>query len=358
MGEPAGFTLGQLAQALGATLDGDPDRIVTGVAPLDRAGAHEISFITDARYLVAARGSRAGAFLADTTVDGLPGPVLRCVSPQQSLIDLLTLFHPPGAEIGKVDPSARVALDAHVDPTAWIGALAVVEAGARVGAHARLYPLTYVGPRAEIGEGCILHPHAVVRDGVRLGRRVVVHAGAVIGDDGFGYAWDGQAHRKIPQVGTVVVEDDVEIGANTTIDRAMLGETVIRRGTKIDNLVQIAHNVEIGEHCIIVAQVGIGGSSRLGRGVVLAGQAGVPDHVTVGDGAIVEAQSGLYTDLEPGARVFGTLAQPSAQAKRALVATQRLPDALRRLRALERRVKDLETQLGKSAPPETNDQDE
>src|SRR5262245_1259162 len=217
VGEPAGFTLGQLAQALGATLDGDPTRIVTGVAPLDRAGAQEISFLTDGRYLAAARGSRAGAFLADTAADGLPGPVLRCASPQQSLIDLRPLFHPPAAETGAVDPSARVALDACIDATASIGALAVVEAGARVGAHARLYPLTYVGSRAEIGEGCVLHPHAVVRDGVRLGRRVVVHAGAVIGDDGFGYAWDGRAHRKIPQVGTVVIEDDVEIGANTTI---------------------------------------------------------------------------------------------------------------------------------------------
>src|SRR5262249_4871225 len=152
-----------------------------------------------------ARSSHAGAFLADAAVDGLPGPVLRCASPQQSLIDLLTLFHPAVAEAGKVDPSARVALDADIDPSASIGALAVVEAGARVGAHVRLFPLTYVGRHAEIGEACILHPHAVVRDGVRLGRRVVVHTGAVIGDDGFGYAWDGCAHRKIPQVGTVVV---------------------------------------------------------------------------------------------------------------------------------------------------------
>jgi len=346
VGEPTGFTLGQLAQALGAILDGDPSRIVTGVASLDQAGAHEISFLTDSRYLGIARSSRAGAFLADAGVDGLPGPVLRCASPQQSLIELLTLFHPPVPEGGKVDPSARVSLEAHVDPTASIGALAVVEAGARIGPHARLYPLTYVGSRAEIGEKCILHPHAVVRDGVRLGRRVVVHAGAVIGDDGFGYAWDGQAHRKIPQVGTVVVEDDVEIGANSTIDRAMLGETVIRRGTKIDNLVQIAHNVDIGEHCIIVAQVGISGSTRLGRGVVLAGQVGVADHLTLGDGAIAEAQSGLHADLEPGERVFGTLALPATQAKRMQVATQKLPDALRRLRTLERRVQELEARLG------------
>jgi UDP-3-O-[3-hydroxymyristoyl] glucosamine N-acyltransferase len=345
VGEPAGFTLGQLARVLGAALDGDPERFVTGVAPLDRAGAHEISFLTDARYLATARASRAGAFLAGEHVKELPGPVLRCASPQQSLIDLLTLFHPPPRSDGGVDPSARVAPDARIDPTASIGALAVVEAGARVGPHARLFPLAYVGTNAEVGEGCVLHPHAVVRDGVRIGRRVIVHAGAIVGDDGFGYAWDGHGHRKIPQVGTVVVEDDVEIGANTTIDRAMLGETVIRRGTKIDNLVQIGHNVEIGEHCIVVAQVGISGSSRLERGVILAGQVGVADHVTVGDGAVVEAQSGVYTDVEAGARLFGSPAQPSTQAKRAFVAAQRVPDALRRLKALEHRLHELEERL-------------
>ena len=175
MGEPAGFTLGHLARALGATLDGDPARIVTAVASLERAGPHDISFLTDPRYLAAARASQAGAFLAGEGVSDLPAPVLRCASPQQSLIDLLTLFHPPTRGAGGIDPSARVAFDARVDPTASVGALAVVETGARVGAHARLYPLVYVGAHAEVGEECVLHPHAVVRDGVRLGRRVVVH---------------------------------------------------------------------------------------------------------------------------------------------------------------------------------------
>jgi UDP-3-O-[3-hydroxymyristoyl] glucosamine N-acyltransferase len=354
MGEPAGFTLGQLAAALGATLEGDPRCIVTAVAPLDRAGPHEISFLTAPRYLAAARGSRAGAFLAGEDVTDLPGPVLRSSSPQQSLIDLLTLFHPPAQTLGGIDAAARVALDAQVDPTASVGALAVIEAGARIGAHVRIYPLVYVGANAEVGEDCVLHPHAVVRDGVRLGRRVVVHAGAVIGDDGFGYAHDGRAHRKIPQVGTVVIEDDVEIGANTTIDRAMLGETVIGRGTKIDNLVQIGHNVEIGEHCIIVAQVGISGSCRVGRGVVLAGQVGLVDHVTLGDGVVVEAQSGLHKDLEPGARVLGSPARPSTEAKRTLLAGRRLPDALRRLAALERHLLELEARLG-PAPRATAD---
>ena len=345
----AGFTLGQLAAALGASLDGDPTRVVTGVAPVDRAGPHEISFLTDRRYLAAARTSRAGAFLAGADATGLPAPTLCCSSPQQSLIDLLLMFHPVDPVKGGIDPSARVALDAEVDATASVGALAVIESKAHVGPGVRIYPLAYVGAGATLGEGCVLHPHAVLRDGVRLGRRVIVHSGAVIGDDGFGYAHDGRGHRKIPQVGTVVVEDDVEIGANTTIDRAMLGETLIRSGTKIDNLVQIAHNVEIGEQSIIVAQVGISGSCRLGRGVILAGQVGMADHLTMGDGAIAEAKAGLWTDVEAGTRVFGSPALPALQGKRIAVAMQRLPDALRRLTALEKRIQELEARLAAPA---------
>jgi len=179
----------------------------------------------------------------------------------------------------------------------------------------------------------------------------VVHAGAVIGADGFGYAFDGEAHRKIPQVGSVLVEDDVEIGANTTIDRATLGQTIIRRGTKIDNLVQIGHNVEIGEHSIIVAQVGIAGSCRIGRGVVLAGQVGVADHLTIGDGAVVAAQTGLAQDVAPGEKVFGTPARPLLQAKRIFLLEGELPEVVRRLRAAERRLAALEARLGAGEVP-------
>jgi len=177
---------------------------------------------------------------------------------------------------------------------------------------------------------------------VRVGRRVIVHAGAVIGADGFGYAWDGTAHRKIPQVGGVLIEDDVEIGANTTIDRATLGQTVVGRGTKIDNLVMVAHNVEIGEHCILAAQAGIAGSARLGRGVILLGQAGVADHVTIGDGAALGAQSGVSQDVAPGEKLFGTWARPLVEARRIWIAQARLPDLVRRVQALERRLDALE----------------
>ncbi len=350
MGKAAGFTLGELAAALHATLEGDPARVITAVAPLDTAGPDQISFLIDARYAAAAKRSRAGAFLAGADASGLPGPVLRTEAPQQALIDLLTLFHPEAPATPGIAPSAVVAPDARVDPTATVGPFAVVEAGAVLRAGVRIHAFVFVGRGAEVGEGSVLHPRVVLCAGAILGRRVVVHPGAVVGADGFGYAFDGRAHRKIPQVGGVLIEDDVEIGANTTIDRAMLGQTIVRRGTKIDNLVQIAHNVEIGEHSIIVAQVGISGSSRIGRGVVLAGQVGVADHMTVGDGAVILAQSGIARDVAPGEKLFGTPARPFLQSKRIWVVEEQLPEIARRLRAAERRLQRLEGQLGIAAP--------
>ena len=342
----AGFTLGELAEALQARLDGDPGRVVTGVAPLDSAGPDQISFLTDARYHDAARTSRAGAFLVAPDVVDLPGPTLRCAAPQQALIDLVRLFHPAAAAPPGVDRTAVVAADARLDPTASVGALCVIESGAVVGPGVRLHALVYVGSGVEIGEGAMLYPHVSVREGVRIGRRVVIHAGAVLGADGFGFAFDGTAHRKMPQVGGVLIEDDVEIGANTTIDRATFGDTIVRRGTKIDNLVQIGHNVEVGEHSLLVAQVGVSGSSRLGRGVVLAGQVGVADHVTLGDGVVAGAQAGIPSSLEAGARVLGTPARPIGQARRIMVAETRLPELLQRVRALEQRLERLTAQLG------------
>ena len=340
------FTLGALAAALGAALEGDPDRVITGVAPLESAGPDHIAFLTDPRYRERAKTSRAGAFLVPLDTVDVPAPTLRTAAPQDALIDLLLLFHPPVSPTPGIHPTAVVAADACVDATAAIGALAIVGAGARIAASVRLHPLVYVGADAEVGEGSELYPHVVVRERVSLGRRVIVHAGAVIGSDGFGYVPGPDGHRKIPQVGTVIIEDDVEIGANSAIDRAMLGATIVRRGTKIDNLVQVGHNVEIGERSILVAQVGISGSSRLGRAVVLGGQVGIADHVTVGDEAKIAAQSGIHADVPAGERLLGTPARPITQAKRIMLAENHLPEFARRLRALERRLERLEAGPG------------
>jgi UDP-3-O-[3-hydroxymyristoyl] glucosamine N-acyltransferase len=341
----AGFTLGELAEVLQARLDGDPGRVVTGVAPLESAGPDQISFLTDLRYRGAADASRAGAFLAPRDVRGLPAPTLGCDAPQQALIQLLRLFHPPVPAPAGVDRTAVVAPEARIDPSASVGPLCVVESRAVIGPRARLHALVHVGPGVEIGEDTVVYPHVSLRDGVLVGRRVIIHPGAVLGADGFGFAFDGTAHRKIPQVGGVLIEDDVEIGANTTIDRATFGDTIVRRGTKIDNLVQIGHNVVVGEHSLLVAQVGVSGSSRLGRGVVLAGQVGVADHVTIGDGVIAGAQAGIPSSLPAGEKVLGTPARPIWQAKRIVVAEARLPELLQRVRALEQKLERLAAQL-------------
>ncbi|MBI2206554.1 MAG: UDP-3-O-(3-hydroxymyristoyl)glucosamine N-acyltransferase [Candidatus Rokubacteria bacterium] len=332
------FSLGALAEALGAVLEGDPARIVTGIAPLEAAGPDHVSFLTDARYRAQASRSRAGAVVLAADAEPLATAMLRVKDPGQAMIRLLDVFHPRPVPTPGIHPAAVIADGARVDTTASVGALAVVERGAVIGAAVRVHALAYVGAGVEIGEGSEIHPHAVLEDGVRLGRRVIVHAGAVVGGDGFGYLFTDGAHRKIPQVGTVIVEDDVEIGSNATIDRAMLGATVIGRGTKIDNLVQVGHNVTIGEHSILVSQVGISGSSHLGRGVVLAGQVGIADHVTIGDGAMVAAQSGIHADVEPGAKLLGTPARPLMHAKRIYLTEDKLPDLARKLRDLEQRL--------------------
>jgi UDP-3-O-[3-hydroxymyristoyl] glucosamine N-acyltransferase len=241
-----------------------------------------------------------------------------------------------------VHPTACVARSARVDASASIGPLAVVEGDAVVGPRCRVGALAFVGRGAVLGEDVRLHPHVVVLAEVRIGNRVIVHAGTVLGADGFGYAFDGRAHRKIPQVGSLRIEDDVEIGANTAIDRAALGETVVRRGTKIDNLVQIGHNCDVGEDVILVAQVGIAGSSRVGNRAMLAGQVGVADHVTIGAGAILTAQSGVPNDVPAGEIWSGTPSRPTSQQKRIWGGESQLPELIKRVRALEKRLKEIE----------------
>lgn len=336
------YTLGHLAAALGATLEGDAGRTVRGVAPLETAGPDQVSFLTGSRYRRLAEQSRAGAIVVPADAQGLRCAVLRVASPQAALITLLRLFHPePGVAPG-IHPLAFVADGASVDPGASVGPLAVIETGATVGARTQVGALVFVGAGAAVGEDCRLYPGVVVRDGVSIGSRVVVHPGAVLGADGFGYVFDGSAHRKIPQVGGVRIEDDVEIGANTTVDRGTLGDTVIGRGSKLDNLVQVGHNCQVGADVILVAQVGISGSCRIGGRAVLAGQVGLADHVTVGEGAVLTAKSGVPSDVPAGQVWGGIPSRPIAEARRVWAAESMLPDLLRKVRALERRVQDLE----------------
>jgi UDP-3-O-[3-hydroxymyristoyl] glucosamine N-acyltransferase len=346
-GEGESYTLGDLAARLGATLEGDPDLRVRGVQTLEGAGPHEVACLTAARYRPAAERTRAAAVVVARGEGALPDrALLRVDSPQGAMIALLRLFHPEPPLAPGIHPTAWVAGSARVDPSASIGACAVIEERAVIGHRARLGAQVFVGAGAVVGDDTTLYPQVVVRDGVRIGNRVIVHPGAVLGADGFGYAFDGRAHQKIPQVGGVRIEDDVEIGANTTVDRGTLGDTLIRRGTKIDNLVQIAHNCEVGAGAIIVAQVGVSGSCRIGDGAVLAGQVGVADHVTIGAGAILAAQSGVPGDVPAGATWAGAPARPVAEARRIWAAERLLPDLLRRVRALENRIREIEAGHG------------
>jgi UDP-3-O-[3-hydroxymyristoyl] glucosamine N-acyltransferase len=330
----AAFTVAEVAAACGGRVAGAGDATLTGVRALEGAGPESLSFVTDAKALKRAAASGAGAFLARAASD-LPGrTVIEVSDPQQALIAVLRLFHPRRAARPGIHPTAAVDPAAVVDPTAEIGPWVAigpetrVEAGAVVEAHA------VVGARCRIGAGSWLHPHVVLYDRIALGERVEIHSGAVLGADGFGYATTARGLVKIPQVGTVSVGDDVEIGANTCIDRAALETTTLGAGTKVDNLVQIGHNVIVGRHDVICAQVGIAGSAVLEDGVVLGGQVGVAGHLTVGAGAQVQAQSGIGADVPPKQALHGSPAFGYRDYQRSWIELRRLPETARLVRRL------------------------
>lgn len=335
-------TLGELAERLACRLEGDGTLEIRGIRPLETAGPAELVFVADAAHLARLAECRAGAVLLGESLPPADRPALRTPTPHLAFARALAFFHPaPGVPPG-VHPTALVAPDAAIDPAAAVGPLCVVEAGARIGAGSHLVAQVYVGAGARIGAACRIYPQVALGAGVEVGDRVILHSGVVIGADGYGYAREGARCVKIPQVGRVVLEDDVEIGANTTVDRATLGETRIGRGTKIDNLVQIGHNVRIGEDTVIVSQVGVSGSARIGSRVTLAGQAGIVDHVSIGDGAIVGAQAGVPKDVPAGGVVLGSPALPHMEFKRQQAILARLPELRRAVQALEARLRALD----------------
>jgi UDP-3-O-[3-hydroxymyristoyl] glucosamine N-acyltransferase len=334
------YRLAELAELVGGRIEGDPDREVEAVRTLDTAGPRDLSFLTSPKYRERAVASGAGALLVGKGVSpaGLDRDLLVVDDPSFALSRLIALFHPAESREPGIHPTAVLEPGAEVDPTAHVGPYAVIGAGSRIGPGAAIHALAVVGRGCVVGPRAVLYPHAVLYDGTEVGAGSLVHAGAVLGSDGFGYATSRGAHHKVPQVGRVVVEEDVEIGANSTIDRAMLGETRIGAGTKIDNLVQVGHNVEVGRHCILCGQAGIAGSTRLGDYVVLAGQAGVAGHIQLGDGAQVAAKSAALTSVEPKTQVAGIPAIPLRKWRRQAVSLSRLSTMNRRLKALEKRL--------------------
>jgi UDP-3-O-[3-hydroxymyristoyl] glucosamine N-acyltransferase len=344
MADRPSITVAELARRLGASLEGNGERVVSDVQPLDRAGPEAVSWLGSARYLRQLADTEAGVVLVSEDCQVPAGKTaIRVLDPDAALCEVLGCLAPPSEPVPVgVHPTAVVGEGAVVEGAA-IAAQAHVGRGAMVGPGTQLHPGVRVGAASKIGRDCVLWPNVVVRERVTVGDRVIIHPNATIGADGFGYLQREGRHVKIPQIGTVVIEDDVEIGANTAIDRARSGETRIRRGTKIDNLVQIGHNCDIGEGCIIVGQCGISGSTTLGRYVVLGGQVGIVDHLQIGDGVQAAAQAGITRSVPDGQVVRGYPAIESHLFGRQQVIIRRLPKMVEQLRELTKRVQQLES---------------
>lgn len=347
------YSLAELAELLGGEVLGPPDAHLARVraaANLEDAGPGTIVRVEHPRYLARALATEATAFLLPREHGDVGRPAIRVAGVRPAFFRCLELFSRDEPMLPGVDPTARVAPTAVLADGCYVGPYAVVGPGVRLGPGAQVHAHAVLGEDCSLAEGAVVHPHAVLYPRTELGARSVVHAGCVLGADGYGYEWDGTRHARKPHNGRVVIGEDVEIGANTTIDRATTGETRIGAGTKIDNLVHLGHNVRVGRHCLIVAQVGVAGSAQLGDGVVLAGQVGVNPHVSIGDGTRVGGQSGVWRSLPPGVSVSGIPARPHRDTLRILSAQESLPEVLRRLRELEQRLAALERGQGDTHP--------
>jgi UDP-3-O-[3-hydroxymyristoyl] glucosamine N-acyltransferase len=340
------MTLQEIANLAGVSLPASTPELKTPIirgASLELAGPGDIVFFEHPRYLRALRQTRAEvALVPEDFHEGLPLVLLRVPNPSQVFTLILRkLAPPPVAYASGIHPSAVVAPDAEIDPTVSIQPYVVIESGVKIGAHAVIGAQCFVGRDTVIGESCFLHPNVVLREHTLLGASVIIHSGAVVGSDGFGYHQVDGRHEKVPQIGHVQIDDDVEIGACTTIDRARFGRTWIQRGTKIDNLVQIAHNVVIGPHCLVISQTGISGSTKLGQYVTLAGQVGVVGHIEIGDRVVVAAKSGVTKNIPAGETQWGYIAVPMKESRELAALYHRQPKTAERIKTLEEEVKAL-----------------
>lgn len=332
-------------------VDGDASREVVAVATLEDARPDEISFLANAKYEKALETTRAGAVVVardQSTPAGLP--VLRTADPYAALARLVVHIHGCRKHPGSgIDPRAVIDESAEIGEGANIHHGATVAAGARIGRNVVMYPGSYVATGCRLGDDCVLYPNVVIYDGCILGDRVTIHAGSVIGEDGLGYAPVGETWQKIPQAGIVEIGDDVEIGSNCSIDRATLGRTVIAAGTKFSNLIAIGHGTKIGEHCMLVAQVGVAGSVTVGRHVTMAGKVGVAGHLTIGDNAEIAAMAGIMRDVPPNKRMMGTPAMEMRDASRAMSLMMKLPDMRKKIKALESQLAELQKTLAEQS---------
>lgn len=336
----------EIAELLHGSYTGDGELEINRISPIDEAGADDLTFIANPQYRDKLATTQAGAVLVEPGTS-CPGRNLIFVDdPYSSLGKILSLLYPPEINPPGIAAGAFIEEEASVSPEATIYPGVTVSQGARIMRGVVLYPGVFIGKDVLVDEGSVLHPNVCVYHRCRIGKRVILHAGVVIGTDGFGYANPGVDNLKIPQIGIVQIDDDVEIGANTTVDRATLGKTWVKRGVKIDNLVQVAHNVVIGENSIIVSQVGISGSTRLGRSVVIGGQAGLTGHLSIGDGVMIGAQSGVLDDVPAGSVVSGSPHLAHKDWLRVMATLARLPEMRQMVTQLTKKVKKLEEEGG------------
>jgi UDP-3-O-[3-hydroxymyristoyl] glucosamine N-acyltransferase len=331
------FTVAEIARHLEGEILGDAHTPLKSFAHADRAQPGDLTFAENDKFFARAEQSPASAIIFSGSGTSNSGKALiRVPNARIAFARALTLFFPETAIPPGIHPSVVIAKSARIDPGVYLGPNCVVGERSWIGSGAVLHAGDVVADDCKLGAGTVLFPNVTLYPGTELGQRVRVHAGSVIGADGFGYVLDGGIHRKVPQTGNVLVGDDVEIGANVTIDRGALGPTVIGKGSKIDNLVQIGHNVQIGEHCIVIAQAGIAGSAKLGNYVIVAGQAGIAGHITIGNKVTIAGQSGVMHDIPDGQSLWGTPALPDRATKRQMIAAQRLPQLLRRVSKIEK----------------------
>jgi len=339
------YRLGDLAKRVGGSIRGNPERPVRGIATLAEAGGDDLSFLTNPRYRAAASRTRAGAILVGPGTELPDHDLLEAPEPYLALGRLLELFHPASLPRPGVSPDARLGERVRLGREVHVGAFAVVGDDCDLGDRVAVGAGSVLGEACAIGAGSELRPRVVLYPGTRVGRGCLIHSGVVLGADGFGFATSSGEHHKIPQVGCVVVEDEVEIGANSAVDRAMLGETRIGQGSKIDDLVMIAHGVQLGARALLAGQAGIAGSTRLGTHATLAGQAGLAGHLELGDRVTVAAKTAVFGDLPDGSFVAGIPAIDHRRWKRSQVLLKKLPELRKRMRQLEKRLAELESRL-------------
>jgi UDP-3-O-[3-hydroxymyristoyl] glucosamine N-acyltransferase len=336
------ITLRQIHDVVGGELVGSPHVSVTNLAGFEEAGPNDLTFVTGDRILKTGRPTSAGILLAHRRLTEIANSHIVVPNPTLAFAQAARAFFCPVSPPRGVDPSLVRGSDTQIGPDASIWPRVTLGDRVTIGARVTLYPGVFIGSDSNIGDDARLYPNVVVREGCTIGARVIIHSGTVIGADGFGYVQDHGQHYKIPQLGGVTIEDDVELGANVTVDRGTLGQTIIKQGTKIDNLVQIAHNVTIGAHSILVAQVGIAGSTVVGHHVMIGGQAGLADHLVIGDHVMIAARAGVNRGLEPNQIVSGAPVMPHEVWVKAQAVIPRLPELRQAVRTLEERMKQLE----------------